>query len=76
MLYSDLNLTRMVDGFSAMKNAGETEKHSVRVDVFDKNVFYAIVAVDKDGNVGQVSNVKEVRRKCSSVLEQSRPARI
>ena len=47
----------MVESFSAAKNAGVKVTRKIFVDKFDKNLHYALLAVDKDGNVGDISNV-------------------
>ncbi len=61
MFYSDLNSSIPVFGFSASRPAGEREIQRVTVHSadYDKSVYYALVAIDKDGNVGEPSNVRQ-----------------
>ena len=48
-----------VAGFTATKSAGEKESYRITATEFDRNVYYALVAVDADGNMGDVSNVRQ-----------------
>lgn len=59
VFYTNLNSTKPLDGFSAIRPAGEKETHRVTVTDLNKNIFYALVAIDQQGNVGEVSNVKQ-----------------
>ena len=47
----------LVQSFSAGQHAGQQEQHTVRINVFDKEMFYVLVPVDSDGNVGEISNI-------------------
>ena len=55
--YKNKRKIQMVESFSAAKNAGVKVTRKIFVDKFDKNLHYALLAVDKDGNVGDISNV-------------------
>ncbi|XP_040572453.1 calcium-activated chloride channel regulator 1 [Lepeophtheirus salmonis] len=58
-LYINLNRTRVVDGFTASKEAGDIENHKIKIEELDTTMYYALVAVDESGNVGLVSNIKK-----------------
>ena len=45
------------ESFSASKFAGSRESKKITVEQFDKNLHYALLAVDGDGNLGELSNV-------------------
>jgi len=49
--------TDLVESFSAIREAGKREHHKIVVKEFNQNLFYALLAVDNEGNVGQISNV-------------------
>ena len=48
---------QLVQSFSAGKHAGQPEQHTVRVNNFDQEIFYVLVPVDTEGNVGEISNL-------------------
>ena len=48
---------QLKESFSASKLAGSRESKKITVDQFDKNLHYTLLAVDKDGNLGELSNV-------------------
>ena len=47
----------LVQSFSAGQHAGQPEQHTVRINVFDQEIFYVLVPVDSEGNVGEISNI-------------------
>ena len=47
----------LVQSFSAGQHAGQQEQHTVRINVFDQEIFYVLVPVDSEGNVGEISNI-------------------
>ena len=55
--YSTRSKARLIESFSASKTAGNVESKKINVEYFDKNLHYALLAVDKDGNLGELSNV-------------------
>ena len=55
--YSKSSKKRLVESFSAAKSAGSRETKKIKVETFNKNLHYALLAVDKDGNLGGLSNV-------------------
>eukprot|EP00095_Tigriopus_kingsejongensis_P007044 maker-scaffold146_size311726-snap-gene-1.20 protein:Tk07044 transcript:maker-scaffold146_size311726-snap-gene-1.20-mRNA-1 annotation:"epithelial chloride channel" len=59
IFYTNLNQSIQVDGFSAIKKAGERESHKIVVDKFNTNVYYAIISIGRDGHAGEVSNIRE-----------------
>ena len=55
--YTGRSKARLIESFSASKPAGMIESKKISVEHFDKNLHYALLAVDKDGNLGELSNV-------------------
>ena len=55
--YDNIKKTSLVESFSAVKPAGIQETRKIPLSEYDKNLYYAILAVDKDGNLGEISNV-------------------
>lgn len=55
--YTNMKKTKLIESFSASKSAGSNESKKIKVEFFDTNLYYALLAVDKDGNLGQISNV-------------------
>ena len=55
--YNSRSEAELKESFSASKFAGSRESKKITVEQFDKNLHYALVAVDKDGNLGELSNV-------------------
>ena len=49
--------------FSASVPAGRGEQKRSRVTEFDTAVYYALLAVDQDGNVADLSNVVKVKHR-------------
>ena len=47
----------LVESFSASKSAGSRESKKISVAQFDKQLHYALLAVDSEGNLGEMSNV-------------------
>jgi hypothetical protein len=47
----------LIESFSAVKHAGGPESHRIFVKAFNQNLFYALVAVDDEGNMGHLSNI-------------------
>jgi hypothetical protein len=47
----------LIESFSAVKYAGGPESHRIFVKAFNQNLFYALFAVDDEGNAGQLSNI-------------------
>ena len=47
----------LVQSFSAGQQAGHTEHHTVRINMFDQEMFYILIPVDSEGNVGEMSNI-------------------
>ena len=56
--YTNLNSTNFIDSINATKVSGRRESHRIKAVDFNKNLFYAIIAVDKAGNAAAVSNVR------------------
>ena len=56
--YTNLNSTNFVDEIVSTKITGRRESHRIKAVDFNKNLFYSMVAIDKSGNVGSVSNVR------------------
>jgi len=67
--YSNKRKVKMVESFSAAKDAGATVNRKLTVDKFDKNLHYALLAVDKNGNTGEMSNVVKAYMPRPVVLE-------
>ncbi|TRY76241.1 hypothetical protein TCAL_07999 [Tigriopus californicus] len=59
IFYTNLNQSKQVDGFNAIKKAGERESHRITVSQFNTNVYYALVSIDAFGNAGEVSNIRQ-----------------
>ena len=61
VFYADLNSSVPVLGFNSARSAGERESYRVTVHEadYDRNVFYVLVAIDRDGNQGEPSNVRQ-----------------
>ena len=61
VFYADLNSSRLGLGFTGARSAGERESYRVTVPEpdYDRNIFYALIAIDKDGNHGEPSNVRQ-----------------
>ena len=55
--YNKRNKAKLIESFSASKYAGSMERKKITVEHYDKNLHYALLAVDKDGNLGELSNV-------------------
>ena len=55
--YTGRSKRTLIESFSASKPAGNKESKKINVEYFDKNLHYALLAVDKDGNLGELSNV-------------------
>ena len=47
----------LVQSFSAGQHAGHVEKHTVRINMFDMEMFYILIPVDSEGHVGEISNI-------------------
>ena len=47
----------LIESFSAVKHAGGPESHRIFVKAFNQNLFFALVSVDDEGNVGGLSNI-------------------
>ena len=47
----------LVQSFSAGQHAGHREQHTARINMFDQEMFYVLIPVDTDGNLGQMSNI-------------------
>ena len=47
----------LVESFSGVQKAGGSESHKVSVQSFNQNLFYVMLAMDNEGNVGDMSNV-------------------
>ena len=47
----------LVQSFSAGQQAGHREHHTVRISMFDQEMFYVLVPVDSEGNIGEMSNI-------------------
>ena len=47
----------LLQSFSAGQQAGLAEQHTVRVNMFDQEMFYVLVPVDSEGNIGEMSNI-------------------
>jgi hypothetical protein len=58
--YTNMKKAELVESFSASKAAGQEERRRLVVmdpAQLDRNLHFAILAVDRDGNLGQISNV-------------------
>ena len=55
--YNRRSKAKLVESFSASKSAGRRESKKITVDYYDKNLHFALLAVDKEGNLGELSNV-------------------
>ena len=58
--YTNMKKAELVESFSASKMAGQEERRRITVSDparLDRNLHFAILAVDRDGNLGQISNV-------------------
>ena len=55
--YNRRSKAKLVESFSASKSAGHKESKKITVDYYDKNLHFALLAVDKEGNLGELSNV-------------------
>jgi hypothetical protein len=58
--YINMKKAELVESFSAFKSAGQEERRRIAVadpTRWDRNLHFAILAVDRDGNLGQISNV-------------------
>ena len=51
------NSAVLVQSFSAGQQAGHREHHIVRINMFDQEMFYVLVPVDSEGNIGEMSNI-------------------
>ena len=67
--YTNKRKMAMVESFSASKSAGSLVTRKILVDKFEKNLHYALLAVDKEGNTGEISNVVKAYMPQPVVLE-------
>ena len=61
----------LVESFSAVQQAGGQESHKVSVKSFNQNLFYLLLAVDNEGNMGDMSNVVKAYMPRPLVIGQS-----
>ena len=61
----------LVESFSGVQKAGGAESHKVSVQLFNQNLFYVLLAVDNEGNVGDMSNVVKAYMPRPLVIGQS-----
>ena len=55
--YLDGAPPQLVERFTGDIPAGQQDQHRINVQGFNKDLYYAIVAVDDQDNVGQISNI-------------------
>jgi len=58
VFYTSLNSTNFVNEINSTKIAGRRESYRMKAVDFNKNLYYTMIAVDKAGNIGAVSNVR------------------
>ena len=58
VFYTSLNSTNLVDEIVSSKVSGRRESYRIKAVDFNKNLYYTLIAFDKSGNPGDVSNVR------------------
>ena len=48
---------QLVERFTGDLPAGQPDRHRINVQAYNKNLYYALVAVDDQGNTGRLSNI-------------------
>ena len=60
MFYNRNYTSSFVYSFPALQQSGRQETHVVNVTIFNQDLYLAVCAVDKDGNMGGMSNIIKV----------------